>query len=378
MKITIAQGAFLPVPPVLGGGVEKVWFALGQEFVRRGHHVRHISKCHDGFPISENIGGVHHCRVPGFATPKSIIVNLSLDFIYSLRVLRKLEPADILVTNTFWLPMIVRSKSLGKLCVHVARLPKGQMRLYSHAARLQAVSRAVKIAIASQAPNCESKVVVIPNYLTDHWFEPLTVKDEDREPTILYVGRVHPEKGLHLLIEAFALLKKKNNMKWRLKIVGPISVSEGGGGQDYEHKLQRLAQTAQSEIDWIGPTYDVTELIPHFDRASIFVYPSIAEKGESFGLAPLEAMSRGCPTIVSNLTCFQEFLKAGVNGLVFDHRRHDAAERLASLIEDLIRDQKRRGELQKEGLLVAKEFSVNNIASLYLEDFQGLAKVKQP
>jgi hypothetical protein len=37
MRITIVQGAFLPVPPVLGGAVEKIWFALGKEFASRGH-----------------------------------------------------------------------------------------------------------------------------------------------------------------------------------------------------------------------------------------------------------------------------------------------------------------------------------------------------
>ena len=44
MKITIVLGAFFPVPPLLGGAVEKVWFALGPEFVRRGHEVVQISR----------------------------------------------------------------------------------------------------------------------------------------------------------------------------------------------------------------------------------------------------------------------------------------------------------------------------------------------
>ena len=35
MKITIVQGAFLPVPPLMGGAVENIWFALGQDFARR-------------------------------------------------------------------------------------------------------------------------------------------------------------------------------------------------------------------------------------------------------------------------------------------------------------------------------------------------------
>jgi hypothetical protein len=44
MRITIVQGAFLPVPPLLGGAVEKMWFGLAPEFVRHGHEVVYISR----------------------------------------------------------------------------------------------------------------------------------------------------------------------------------------------------------------------------------------------------------------------------------------------------------------------------------------------
>ena len=53
MKITIVQGAFLPVPPLLGGAVEKCWQALGQEFARRGHQVTHVSRAYGDLPARE-------------------------------------------------------------------------------------------------------------------------------------------------------------------------------------------------------------------------------------------------------------------------------------------------------------------------------------
>ena len=68
MKITIVTGAFFPVPPILGGAVEKVWFALGQEFVRRGHQVTHISRSHPDLPEREEIAGVQHRRVARLRT----------------------------------------------------------------------------------------------------------------------------------------------------------------------------------------------------------------------------------------------------------------------------------------------------------------------
>ena len=65
MKITIVQGAFLPVPPIMGGAVEKVWLRLGQEFAAAGHEVVHVSRTHPQLPTEERIEGVRHVRVRG-------------------------------------------------------------------------------------------------------------------------------------------------------------------------------------------------------------------------------------------------------------------------------------------------------------------------
>ena len=69
MRITVVQGAFLPVPPLLGGAVEKVWFNLGKEFARRGHEVTHVSRAFKDLPAHEVIDGVSHRRISGFASP---------------------------------------------------------------------------------------------------------------------------------------------------------------------------------------------------------------------------------------------------------------------------------------------------------------------
>src|SRR4051812_27179974 len=105
MKITIVLGAFFPVPPVMGGAIEKAWFALAQEFARRGHEIVQISRAISKFPRREKIAGVEHIRVRGFDTPRSPIWLKVLDLIYALRAWCVLPAADIIVTNTFWLPL---------------------------------------------------------------------------------------------------------------------------------------------------------------------------------------------------------------------------------------------------------------------------------
>src|SRR5258707_5552694 len=140
MKITIVLGAFFQVPPTMGGGVEKVWFSLAPEFVKRGHDVVMVSRRMPGLPGEETIHGVKHLRVAGFDTPRSLIWLKFLDLIYSLRTMSILPRADIIVTNTFWLPILLRNSRRGKIYVHVGRYPKGQMCFYGKVARLQSPS----------------------------------------------------------------------------------------------------------------------------------------------------------------------------------------------------------------------------------------------
>src|SRR5438067_12002557 len=162
MKITIVLGAFFPVPPTLGGAVEKAWFEVAQEFAARGHNVTLVSRAMPSLARDESIHCVRHIRVRGFDSPRSLLCLKALDLFYSLRVRRVLPAADILVTNTFWLPLLTRDSVRGRVYVHVGRYPKGQMRFYGSAARLQAPSRAIAAAIAREVPSLTSKTIAIP------------------------------------------------------------------------------------------------------------------------------------------------------------------------------------------------------------------------
>ena len=372
MKITIVLGAFLPIPPVKGGAIEKSWFALAQGFVFRSHDVTIISRALPQFASREIIDGVRHIRVRGFDTPRSLFWLKILDLFYSLRVRRVLPAADILVTNTFWLPLLARDSSRGKIYVHVGRFPKGQMRFYRRAARLQTPSSEVADAIKREAPSSAEKVTAIP------YPHPQIISAEARLPlearakTVLYVGRVHPEKGVHLLIEAFARLRRSDFADWKLIIVGWRDSKEGGGGEDYFCQLQQSAAVARDRIVFRGPIFDAAALEEEFQAARIFAYPSLAAHGETFGLAPLEAMTHGCAVLVSNLGCFRDFILPNETGFTFELDAPDPAGSLMHAFRKALSDPIELERIAKAGQLKSEEFSRARVADRFLIDFEKL------
>jgi glycosyltransferase involved in cell wall biosynthesis len=370
MRITIVLGAFFPVPPVMGGAVEKVWLALGKEFARRGHEVTEISRTFPQFPAREKLDGVDHRRVRGFNQPRSRLWLKLLDLVYSFRVLSALPAADILVTNTFWLPLLARSKRFGLLYIHVQRGPKGQMKWYRHAARLLAVSRSIADAIITEAPQLAPKVRVIPNALP---FPIPETPSTSRSKKLLFVGRVHPEKGIDLFLRAIGKVPAEIVNGWHVEIVGPTETHLGGGGEAFAAGLRDLATRNRIKVEWTGAVFEEAQLLRRYQSAAIFIYPSVAETGEALPVAPLEAMANGCAPLVSRLACFEDYIEDGVTGFVFDHRGPSAEENLASRLSTIL--QMTQEQLAKVGLAArdrVKEFGVEPVADRYLADFAAL------
>lgn len=364
MKICILQGAFFPVPPIMGGAVEKIWFEMGKQFAARGHEVTHVSRRHPDLPHEEMIEGVRHLRVHGYDTPASLVRLKLLDLLYTLSARRVLPEADIIVTNTFWAPMLLSSQH-GRIYVSVERFPKGQVRLYRKAARLRACSGAIERALDAELPTkMKNRVRLIPNPLP---FDPIS-KDvlAAKKPVILYCGRIHPEKGLNLLVEASL------NLDWQLTLVGPYQISHGGGGRAYLEKLQRAAAEARAKVAFLPPIFDADALNQLYRQSSIFVYPSVSEKGEAGPLAPREAMAHGCVPVVSALECFSDLIMHDANGLIFDHRTPDAAKKLEGALRTLISDHSCLQRLASSAWQVNLTHAPSRIAALLLEDFQDL------
>jgi glycosyltransferase involved in cell wall biosynthesis len=247
------------------------------------------------------------------------------------------------------------------------------MFLYRRADRLQAVSAVVADAIRAQTPALATRVVTIGNPVSDAYFQ--SDMQRPRAKTVLYVGRIAREKGLHLLLHAFQLAAgdgRGNVNGWKLRMVGPHDPAHGGDGENYFSQLRELAAPLGADCEFVGPIFDEARLIREYQSASIFVYPTIAEKGEASPVAPLEAMAGGCAVIVSDLRCFEDVLQPGVNGLSFDHRSADAERNLAGELLRLMTNPDLRGQIAANGSETAGRYRTAAIAGQMLADFELL------
>ncbi|MCA9283833.1 MAG: glycosyltransferase family 4 protein [Phycisphaerales bacterium] len=372
LRITIVLGPFFPAPPAPCGAVEYIWHGLAEEFARRGHEVCMIGRSYPGQARDEEVNGVRFVRRSSFSKTNSIKRDLLKDLLYSTYMLGTLPRADIVVTNVFFMPAMIPilRRGAGKIVVNVARMPKGQIWMYGSAARLAVVSQAVEDAVREERPASMSRVRVIPNPIDATTFvPPASPRVRDGGGTILYTGRIHPEKGLDLLVKAWRELVDRHP-RIRLSLTGPWKTTSGGGGEDYLRRLRNDAGDRSIEIR--DPIFDRAALAAALQEANYFCYPSVADRGETFGVAPLEAMGTALSPVVSDLACFRDFLEPGVNGLLFDHRSPDAVSLLAAALEELISDPDRAERMGQAASATAQGFGYPAVAELYLNDFEVL------
>lgn len=372
MRITIVTGPFLSMPPASCGAVEKLWDGLARVFVRKGHQLTVLCRAYPTQKPDETIDGVRFIRRTQFTTTGRTFPNLVKDLAYAATMTLRLPPGDICVTNTFWLPLLaaLRRRRTGKIVVAVHRYPKGQMGLYRFCDRLVTPSQAMAEAIVAQTPAVRHLVHLIPNPVDTTTFRPPeTPRDYTGLKTILFSGRIHPEKGIDMLVESFSRISPRFP-DVRLALVGPSATDQGGGGPEYLARLQSRCNGLPVSFD--PPIYDPAALAHRLQQAHFYCYPSLARTGEALPVAPLEALATGLPPIVSRLGVFDDFVIEGKTGFRFDHTAADPAGALADTLAAVIARSGEMPEIGRRAANAARRFDYDRIADEYLQDWQGL------
>ncbi len=384
MRISIVNGFFLPVPPVSGGSTEKSWYQLAREFASQGHTVTLFSRRWPGFPDCETENGIDHCRLPGHDHQRKLGLNLLLDLVWSWRVFFALPTADIVIVNAVALPIWLGwlKPRAGKVVIMTGRMPKGQYRRYRAIARVLAASSYVRDKVVAENPAL-SRVAQVHGYPIN-WellsqsgktAVPFQATADQNELCFGFIGRIHEEKGLQLLTAALKLVAQSPDLPpWRLLLCGPCDIARGGSGAAFRAQLlQEIALVLPAErFQLLEPRFDDRALAGVYQRINVFCYPSLAEQGETFGVAVAEAMAAGAVPVVSRLACFTDFVHDKENGLTFDHAASDAAQQLAAVLMRLIRDPALRERLALAARESVRRYDYSQYAATLLADFKQL------
>lgn len=370
MHVLIATGPNLPVPALRGGAVHRFWSEMAPALVRLGAEVTVYARADRAQPARELRDGVAYVRAGGFDAKGSRWYDYGRSLLYALGHVWRLPRADIYITNDAFMPWLMAARGLARrTLVAVGRAPKGQFRYYPKKLNCVVPTHAIARELSREAPQLAGHCAVLPYAIeVERQMRAVLNEGQARDGQLLYAGRIHPEKGIEVLLAAFRLLCAERT-GLRLRVIGPYRSEHGGGGADYRQQLQ--VSSADLPVEWLEPEFDANMLAGHYARAQVFVYPSLAEQGETFGVAPLEAMATGAVPVVSALACFDDFIEHGVNGLRFDHRGTDPAGALASAIRDALSGH--GPKMAAAARLTAAGYALGPVAERWYQHLQQLA-----
>lgn len=171
-------------------------------------------------------------------------------------------------------------------------------------------------------------------------------------PTIFFLGRHEPRKGLDVLLAALPSLP------------AGVTVWIGSDGPDTERLRVRYA--GDPRLQWLGRLSD-EEKRRRLRAADVFCAPSL--RGESFGVVLLEAMAAGAAIVASDLSGYRLVARADRDGLLVPPGDADA---LATALNRVLDDDALRGELVATATERAREFSMDTLAERYVEIYERI------
>jgi glycosyltransferase involved in cell wall biosynthesis len=256
--------------------------------------------------------------------------------------------------------------------------------------------------IRDRFPEIAGRCGTIPNGVDTGQFTPLAVdgRSGSKDPGIkrlAFVGRVSPEKGVHVLLDAFSqVVTRWPNVE--LEIVGPVGTLPidflvalssdplvAGLTVFYrdssygDHLRKRINKAWEHQVKFTGSIRN-DAVAERYHAADILINPSLSE---SFGMTVVEAMACGKPVIVTRVGGMQETVQHGKNGLIV--RPGDASD-LAEAILYLLHNDGLRTAMGRAGRTRAAElYSWETVVATWLEavgklpaEFTGRPQRKKP
>ena len=343
---------YVPTGPAsVVNGLQRVWWRLF------------------GFWLRRRKGG----KRPAFAT---LFSNIG----YSLLVALDLRKRDIDVVHIhnfsqfvsvirFFNPKV--RISLHMNCEWLTQLDRGMVeRRLQKADYMIGCSDFVTNNVREMYPNVRSKFVTVFNGVEAEQFAgKSTGASDDAGLKLMFVGRVSPEKGIHVMLDAIEELRDEfPNL--HLEIIGnktaaPFEFIVGvtddplvldfksyypGGKPIYPAQVEERAdKTLSNHVTFVGPLQH-DEIVARFQSADVFLFPSVWH--EPFGMPPVESMAAGVPVVATRSGGIPETVVDGETGFLVE--RGDAIG-LAQALRKLLSDTALRQRMGAAGRIRARE-----------------------
>lgn len=213
------------------------------------------------------------------------------------------------------------------------------------------------------------RMLVVPLGLDLTGHGAASVREPDAPLTIGYLARICPEKGLHLLAEAFHLLAAQRPGA-RLRVAGYLGARDQEYLRDIEARIAAWGLTGSYEH--VGEV-DREEKIRFLQSLDVLSVPTVYRDPK--GLFVLEALANGVPVVQPRHGAFPELIEATGGGLLVEP---ESAEDLARGIESLLRDDALRRELGERGRAAVHErFDDRTEAEATLRGYEAVLRERK-
>ncbi len=362
MRVLIGSDYFHPILP---GGGERRMYEIGKRLAKK-HEIHVITRRLENLPSYEIRENMHTHRV--YVPIKRLTLEPFMNGLFFMKgglfKTIKLGKFDVYAPQHFFPvpPAWLSSKLLNTpivATIHDVFFTKEWIRQYGLKGSLMSIFENIALKIpytrvTTVSNSSKEKLVagrvppdiidVIPNGVDLAFFDGIKV-ERSKRPRVIYIGRLIGYKHIDELLLAFSKL----SLDTELFIVGV-----GPERKNLEELAKRLGIAGRTTFTGFIDDKRKVELLK---SSHVSVLPSTVE---GFGIALVEAMAAGTPTISSNISALGEVAEGGKGGLLFTPR--DTNNLLVKL-EQLLKDENLQRDISKKGYeIVKKKYSWDEVA----------------
>ncbi|PPD01214.1 MAG: group 1 glycosyl transferase [Methylotenera sp.] len=341
-SLVIVVPELLPVPPVQGGAVEHWVDEASRRMLATGRKLTVVSRPAGsvGHHAIEYIGipwtrmERFFSRIKDYVTWKSplrYLAKIQNVYSYGQRVAKVVRDFDIVyLHNEPNILLFLRKRTGQKIVLHMHN-DHLSMRLFrplyrralTKVDRVICVSDYIRRQAVSHFPEFADKFSVVFNATDPDIFKPYgdeaecqlkdVIRLEQGKKYLLYVGRLSPVKGVHVLIEAFSEIHRR--MPDVHLIIAGSSFFGGAAKTAYEQQLVDLAESVSDAIIFTG-------YLPHqklkylYSIVDMVVLSSVWQ--DPCPLVVLESMASGTCLVSSSVGGIPEIVENGITGILVE------------------------------------------------------------